>query len=140
MKMRLCSWVLLSAVLALQAAEVSPLHPRIYVRRDTADIGKALKVSELRDRLKDPAYAAWRSAAPARGAELEHALRYLEDASPGDLASVREYLTTRTFSYEKNNVGGFLAASQMATAFDWIYGGLTTEERSKAMANIVTTA
>ena len=42
------------------AAEVSPLHPRIFVRHDKAALGTGLTVSQLRARLKDPAYERWR--------------------------------------------------------------------------------
>ncbi|MFN7994483.1 MAG: heparinase II/III family protein [Bryobacteraceae bacterium] len=53
---------------------------------------------------------------------------------------MRDFLLTRTFSYEKNDVGGFLAGAEMATAFDWVYDGLSASDRAAAMANIVTTA
>ena len=124
------------------AAEVSPLHPRIFVRDDKAELGTGLTVSQLRGRLKDPAYAQWRGAVSARGAvaAVEQAARYLEDGNTTDLAVVREFLKTNTFSYEKHDVGGFLAGAEMATAFDWVYDGLSDADRRSAMANIVTTA
>lgn len=128
---------------ALQADEqVSPLHPRIYVCHDEARVGKGLTVSELRRRLKDPEYARWHRPAGGQGASamVERAARYLEDANPADLDAVRNFLLTHTFSYAKHDVGGFLAGAEMATAFDWIYAGLSLEDRAAAMANIVTTA
>ncbi len=120
--------------------DISALHPRIYVRHDSARVGKGIAVSQFRARLRDPAYARWRGAAPPAAAVMEHAARYLEDGNAGDLAAVSDFLSKRTFSYEKNDVGGFLAAAEMATAFDWVYDGLTSAERASAMANIITTA
>jgi Heparinase II/III-like protein len=124
------------------AAEVSPLHPRIFVRHDKAALGTGLTVSQLRARRKDPAYERWRGTVSGRGAvvAVERAARYLEDGNAADLAAVRDFLKTNTFSYEKHDVGGFLAGAEMATAFDWVYDGLTDEDRRSAMANIVTTA
>jgi len=124
-------------------AEVSTLHPRIYVRHDSATVGKGLTVSELRSRLNMPAYARWRRRTiPSKGTEamVERAARYLEDGNTDDLVAVRDYLKTHTFSYERNDVGGFLAGAEMATAFDWIYQELSAEDRTAIMANIVTTA
>ena len=124
------------------AGQVSALHPRIYVRHDSARTGKGLTVSQLRSRLSDPEYARWRNPAPGRGAAamMERAARYLEDGNAGDLEAVRQFLLTNTFSYQKNDVGGFLAGAEMAIAFDWIYAGLSQADRAAAMANIVTTA
>lgn len=136
--------VLLSALTALPADRlaVSKLHPRIYVRHDAARIGKGLTLTRFRARLNQSAYAPWRRAAPGSGSEaiMERAARFLETGNPDDLAAVRDFLRTRTFSYEKNDVGGFLAGAEMATAFDWVYAGLSSTERSAAMANVVTTA
>ena len=129
------------AATALPAA-VSTFHPRIYVRHNSARIGKGLTLAQLRARLRQPEYTRWRTQAPGRGAAamMERAARYLETGDPGDLAAVREFLGTQTFSYEKNDVGGFLAGAEMATAFDWVYAGLSASDRAAAMANIVTTA
>lgn len=123
-------------------AEVSALHPRIYVRNDSARVGAGLTTSQLRARLNDAAYARWRVPVTSNGAAaaVEHAARYLEEGSAAELAVVRDLLTTHTYSYEKNDVGGFLAGAEMAIAFDWVYPGLTAEQRVAAMANIVTTA
>jgi hypothetical protein len=124
-------------------AEVSALHPRIYVRSDAATVGKGPSVSELRRRLNAPGYARWRRRViPSKGSEsmVERAARYLEDENTADLDAVRDYLKTHTFSYEKNDVGGYLAGAEMATAFDWIYQGLSEADRAAIMANIVTTA
>jgi hypothetical protein len=132
--------LLLFAVTA--KAEVSALHPRIYVRNDEARIGKGLTVSQLRMRLGNPAYAPFRlplkAGSVAGTAEL--AARYLEEGSASDLAAVRDFLAAHTFSYEKNDVGGFLAAAEMAIAFDWVYAGLSPEGRNAALSNIVVTA
>src|ERR1035438_2803226 len=121
---------------------VSAFHPRIFVRHDSAVGGKGLTVTELRTRTKGPAYARWKGPAddPDSSAIVERAARYLEDGNTADLNAVRDFLLTHTFSYEKNDVGGFLAGAEMATAFDWVYSGLSATERSAAMANIVTTA
>jgi hypothetical protein len=134
--------VLVMAALPAGRAAVSTLHPRIYVRNDAARIGNGLTLTQFRARLQQPAYARWRNAAPGRGSEgiVELAARYLETGDAADLAAVRDFLLTRTFSYEKNDVGGFLAGAEMATAFDWVYGGLSVSERAAAMANIITTA
>ncbi len=135
-------FILLIALAASARAEISALHPRIYVRNDAARVGKGLTVGQLRARFPDAAYARFRRPVTTRGAAgtLEVAARYLEEGRAEDLAAVRDFLTSRTFSYEKNDVGGFLAGAEMATAFDWVYDGLTTAERAAAMANIVTTA
>jgi hypothetical protein len=136
-------WLVTSGlVLPPAAAQVSALHPRIYVRHDSAQIGKGLTVSELRSRLGGAEYARWRQAASGRGAAamMERAARYLEDGNASDLDAVRQFLLSNTFSYQKNDVGGFLAGAEMATALDWIYAGLSPAERVAVMANIVTTA
>jgi hypothetical protein len=131
------------ALLAIPpAAAVSPLHPRIFVRHDAAVVGRGLRLYALRDRLGDPAYAAWRRGPSGKGATaiLERAARYLEDGSAAQLEAVRTFLLSNTFSYARHDVGGFLAGAEMATAFDWIYTGLSDADRAAAMANIVTTA
>ncbi|MGE5644552.1 MAG: heparinase II/III family protein [Acidobacteriota bacterium] len=136
--------ILALALAALPAAHaaVSTLHPRIYVRNDAARVGRGLTLAQFRARLHQPEYARWRSGEPTGGAAgiVERAARYLESGDARDLAAVRDFLLTRTFSYEKHDVGGFLAGAEMATAFDWVYAGLTASERSAAAANIVTTA
>jgi hypothetical protein len=139
--MKVCLLVVALAVLPA-CASVSPLHPRIYVRDDHATIGAGLTVSQLRARLSNPSYSTWRAPLTRNGASaaVERAARYLEQSSPADLAAVAELLTTRTFSYEKNDVSGFLAGAEMAIAFDWVYHALTPEQRAAALANIVTTA
>jgi hypothetical protein len=124
------------------AADVSALHPRIYVRHDDAKLGIGITVSQLRERSRSPVLARWRREVPARGvaAIVERAARYLEDGNPEDLAAVREFLSTHTFSYAKHDVGGYLAGGEMATAYDWVHHGLSESERAAIMANIVTTA
>ncbi|MBI4873114.1 MAG: heparinase II/III family protein [Acidobacteria bacterium] len=136
-----------AAILALTfavsaAGEVSALHPRIYVRADGARVGQGLTVSQFRARWKNPAYARFRVPVSARGAAgaAELAARYLEEGRAGDLAAVRDFLASHTYSYEKNDVGGFLAAAEMAIAFDWVHAGLAPAERAAAMANIAATA
>ncbi len=133
----LCLWPVLAA-----AADVSILHPRIYVRHDNAKIGDGITVSQLRERSRNPAFARWRRETTTRGVAgiVERAARYLEDENPTDLAAVREFLSTNTFSYEKHDVGGYLAGGEMATAYDWVHHGLSESERAAIMANIVTTA
>jgi len=128
-------------LLALAIAAVSTLHPRIYVRHDAATVGRGITVTELRARLADPAFARWRAPGNFSGAAgaMERAARYLETGDAADLASVREFLLTHTFSYARNDVGGFLAGAEMAGAFDWVYAGLDARDRAAAMANIVTT-
>ncbi len=121
---------------------VSAFHPRIFVRHDSAVVGKALTVTELRARAMSPAYARWNGPADASdsSAIVERAASYLEGGKAADLNAVRDFLLTHTFSYEKNDVDGFLAGAEMATAFDWVYDGLSVDERAAAMANIVATA
>jgi hypothetical protein len=128
-------------LLALALITVSAVHPRVYVRADSATIGKAITVSELKARAKDPAYARWRTGEKFEGLRgvVERAARYLEEADPADLAAVAEHLKTHTYSYEKNDVGGFLAGAEMALAFDWVHHGLTAADRAAAMEKIVTT-
>src|ERR1019366_7515209 len=128
MRMRACILLLLS----LQAAPCwAGLHPRIFVRHDAATTGKGPTVSQFRARLKDPAYARWRAAVNRQGssATLERAARYLETGDPAELQAVRDFLTSHTFSYAKQYVGGFLAGAEMATAFDWTYDGLSVADR-----------
>jgi len=121
---------------------ISTLHPRIFVRNDAARQGQGPTVTELRRRAADPRYGRWQG--PVGGddtsAIVERAARYLEVGSTEDLHAVRDFLLTHTFSYERNDVGGFLAGAEMATAFDWVYGGLSPNERTAAMANILATA
>lgn len=133
--------LLIAAVLPAGAA-VSTLHPRIYVRNDASRTGAGLTLAQLRARMQDAAYARWRGPVGTRGpaAAVEHAARYLETGDGAELAEVRSLLTTQTYSYQKNDVGGFLAGAEMAIALDWVYDGLTQEERRAAMANIVATA
>lgn len=138
--------LLVSSAAALQdptvRMEVSTRHPRVFFRHDDAKLGLGLNVSELRLRAGSPAYARWRRAASTRGPAgiVERAARYLEGRSPADLDTVRGFLLTRTFSYAKDDVSGFLAGAEMAMAFDWVYDGLSAAERTQAMSNIVTTA
>jgi hypothetical protein len=112
------------------------------VRHDSAVVGKGPTVTEMRARKLNPAYARWRGRADSddSSAIVERAARYLEEGNAADLSAVRDFLLTHTFSYEKNDVGGFLAGAEMATAFDWVYRGLSATERAAAMANIVATA
>jgi hypothetical protein len=121
---------------------ISTLHPRVFVRNDAARQGQGPTVTEIRRRAVDPTYARWHGRADRNdsSAIVERAARYLENGSVEDLRAVREFLLTHTFSYEKNDVGGFLAGAEMATAFDWVYDGLSAGERTTAMANITTTA
>ncbi|MCC7496599.1 MAG: heparinase II/III family protein [Bryobacterales bacterium] len=134
--------LLLSALLwhTLPAA-VSPLHPRIYVRNDNATIGKAITVRQLRMRAADPAFERWRRPVKLNNASaaVEIAARYLEQGQPADLAAVRDFLLSRSYSFERNDVGGLMAGGEMMTAYDWIYNGLTPEERSTLAGNLVKT-
>ena len=137
-----------TAVVLLLAAggpvrgEVSGLHPRIYARADGSPVGKGPTVSVLRARRSDPAYARWlgSSGSSNAAAMVERASRYLESSDASDLAAVREFLRTRTYSYEKNDVSGFLAGAEMAIAYDWTWSGLSRADRAAALANIVATA
>lgn len=121
---------------------VSTLHPRVFVRHDQAVIGKGPRVHELRERASDPAYSAWRE--PVVGSDaagnLERAARYLESGEAKELRAVREFLRTHTFSFEKHDVGSFLAGAEMCAAFDWVYGALSPDERTQIMRNLVLTA
>ena len=121
---------------------ISTFHPRIFVRNDAARVGQGPTVTEIRRRATDPRYERWRGRPEAKDSEavVARAERYLETGDGAELRTVRDFLATRTFSYEKNDVGGFLAGAEMATAFDWVYDGLTGEERAAAMAHIVATA
>jgi len=121
---------------------ISTLHPRIFVRNDGARQGQGPTVTEIRRRALDASYGRWHGRADANdsSAIVERAARYLETGSAEDLHAVRDFVLTHTFSYEKNDVGGFLAGAEMATAFDWVYGGLAPVERTAAMANITATA
>ncbi len=135
-------YLLLAALLsqALPAA-VSPLHPRIYVRNDDATIGKGISVRQLKARAKDPAFERWRRPVKLNNASaaMEVAARYLEEGNHSDLAAVRDFLLSRTYSLEKNDVGGLLAGAEMMTAFDWIYNGLSPEERTTLAGNLIKT-
>ena len=138
--------LLASSVVAWQdrgaSVEVSPYHPRIFVRHDEAPLGRGLTVTNLRQRAGNPAYARWRRSGSLAGSAgiVEQAARYLEARSPADLNAVRQFLMTRTFSQAADDVSGLLAGAEMATAFDWVYDELSGAERSQAMSNIVTTA
>jgi hypothetical protein len=121
---------------------VSALHPRVFVRNDKARIGKGVTVELLRQRLHNPAYATWRREVTNESPStvVEKAARYLEEGKAADFEVVRRFLLTHTYSYAKHDVEGFLAGAEMATAFDWIYSGLSITDRAAVMANIVTTA
>ncbi len=121
---------------------ISTLHPRIFVRNDAARQGQGPTVTEMRRRAADPSYGRWQGRVEKddSSAIVERAARYLESGGQDDLHAVRDFLLTHAFSYEKNDVGGFLAGAEMATAFDWVYAGLSPGERAAAMANITTTA
>ena len=118
------------------------MHPRIYVRNDAARVGTGLTVAQLRTRAASEAYSRRRTpvAGQSAAAMVERAARYLESGDASDLAAVRDFLTSHTYSYEKNDVGGFLAGAEMAIAFDWVYAGLDAASRTAAMSNIVATA
>ena len=133
--------LLLGLVLAVCAqGAVSQLHPRIYVRNDKAEIGHGLRVSELRARANGP-WARWRRPVTLNNAAaaMEIAARYLEEGKAEDLKAVRDYLVAHTYSLEKNDVGGLLAGAEMMTAYDWIYNGLTPEDRALLAANLLKT-
>jgi hypothetical protein len=144
MALRLFAFVALLVSIPLSGEEfrVSTLRPRIYVRHDAAGLGKGVTVSGIRSRLVKPEYSNWRRPVSGRGpaAILERAMRYVEDGNQSDLAQVRDFLRSNTFSYEKHDVSGFMAGAEMAAAFDWIYEGLSTEERAAIRQNLVTTA
>jgi hypothetical protein len=125
-----------------QSIPVSTLHPRIYVRHDDARLGRGLTVSQLRRRVQDPAYAAWRRGVSGESpaVAVERANRFLEEGNREDLEAVRGILLRHTYSYAQHDVEGFLAGAEMATALDWIYQGLSENERQTALKNIVTTA
>ncbi|MCX6622144.1 MAG: hypothetical protein NTY38_13970, partial [Acidobacteria bacterium] len=125
----------------LASGAVSPLHPRIYVRNDAATIGKAIPVHELRNRAHNPAFQRWRRPVQLNNAAaaMEIAARYLEDGNQSDLIAVRDFLLSRTYSLEKNDVGGLLAGAEMMTAYDWIYNGLSPEERLTLARNLINT-
>lgn len=146
-----CLTIFLSRLDRPQAAElpeVSSLHPRIFVRHDEASVGRGLTVGQLRQRLSDSAYQRWRGRVaqkdlvgkPGLSETVEFAARYLEEGDKDDLEAVRHYLVANTFSYAKHDVTGFLAGAEMATAFDWVYDGLSPSDRAAIMSNIVTTA
>ncbi len=122
--------------------KISKLHPRIFIRNDQARIGIGTKEKELRSRLTIPYFARWRQPIRLGGAAggVEMASRYLEEGKKEDLESVRNWLATHTYSYQKDDVGGFLAGAEMAAAYDWIHSGLSPAERLPLLANIVTTA
>lgn len=128
-------------LLALLLVTISTVHPRVYVRADSATVGNGITVSELRSRAKAAGYARWRREEKSEGLRgiVERAARYMEEGKTGDLAAVAEHLKSHTYSYEKNDVGGFLAGAEMATAFDWVYNGLTAEDRLAAMEKIAIT-
>src|ERR1017187_10862263 len=73
---------------------ISTFHPRIFVRHDSAVVGKALTVTELRARAMSPAYTRWKGPAdaPDSSAIVERAARYLEDGNATDLNAVRDFL------------------------------------------------
>ena len=133
----------LLAGIALPGAEikVSSLHPRVFVRHNQAKLGKGVTVAEARNRLRQPDYGRWRRPVTGRGpaAMLERAMRYLEEGDASDLNAVRDFLRSNTFSYERHDVSGFMAGAETAAAFDWIYAGLSGEDRSAILANLVTT-
>jgi hypothetical protein len=138
----LAAAVLAGIALPGAGIQVSTLRPRVFVRHDKAKLGKGVTVAEARGRLRQPDYARWRRPVTGRGAAamLERAMRYLEEGNAADLGEVRDFLRSNTFSYERHDVSGFMAGAETAAAFDWIYSGLSEEDRSTILANLVTTA
>lgn len=122
-------------------AAVSPLHPRIFVRNDQSAIGKAISVHQFQARAHNPAWQRWRRPIQLNNAAaaVEFAGRYLEDGNQSDLSAVRDFLFSHTYSLEKNDVGGLLAGAEMMTAFDWIYNGLSPEDRVTLSRNLINT-
>jgi len=118
--------------------QISGLHPRAFVRHDSATIGTGLTVSEFRARAADPAYSAW-SDLTGGGTDWEGILtiaaRYLMYGNSSDLNTVKNWLIAQS-----SVSGGIITKTRqpgnMALAFDWIYDGLTASERSTIMANI----
>ncbi len=122
--------------------EVSPIHPRIYVRGDGASVGRGLTVSQLRARFKDPSYERWIRTVTGQnlGTTVERAARYLETGSGPELEAVRTFLLSHTYSQKQHDVGGLLAGAEMAMALDWVSQGVKEPERTAILSNIVTTA
>ena len=146
-------WLVLASVLLFQNVEasvqlqklrfrVSPLHPRIYIRHDQARLGRGLTVGQLRLRAQEPADAELRGriTGESPAAAVEKASRFLEEGRNDDLDAVRRILLQHTYSYARDDVEGFLAGAEMATALDWVYQGLSEAERQTALKNIVATA
>ncbi len=122
--------------------QISSLHPRIFVRADSATIGAGLKVSEFRDRGSDPAYSAW---SDLSGGEanwegiLTTAARYLMLGGASDLQTVRNWLVGQTTA-GGGTVTELRQPGNMAAAFDWCYAGLSAADRTTIMNNIKTWA
>jgi len=118
--------------------QISSLHPRAFVRHDSATVGTGLTVSEFRARAGDPAYSAW-SDLSGGGTDWEGILtiaaKYLMYGNASDLITVKNWLISQS-----SVSGGIITQTRqpgnMALAFDWIYDGLTPSERSTIMANI----
>ena len=131
-----------SATAGQHLPRVSVFHPRVFLKNDKARIGKGLTAEQLRLRVEDPQYTFWRRGTNDEGPSgaVERAADYLENGQSADFDAVRRFLLTHTYSYATHDVGGFLAGAEMATAFDWIYRGLSEADRLLVMANIVKTA
>jgi len=95
-------------------------------------------VAEFQARASDPAYSAWSNLSggdPNWEGILTVAARYLMYGNASDLTTVRNWLVSQT------SVGGGMVTTlrqpgNMALAFDWVYAGLSSGDRSTIMANI----
>jgi hypothetical protein len=146
---RLKQWLSLAVMICASSPlagmplpKISTLHPRIFLRNDQARIGIGLKLKEFQTRFIQKEMVRWRQPVRLEGiaSAVEIAARYLEEGKKDDLFAVRDFLATHTYSYQKDDVGGFLAGAEMAVAYDWIYQGLSPEERVSILANIEKTA
>ncbi len=119
-------------------SQISTLHPRAFVRNDSATVGTGLTVSQFRARASDPAYSAW-SNLTGGGTDWEGILtiaaKYLMYQNASDLQTVRDWLVAQS-SVSGGTVTRLRQPGNMALAFDWIYGGLSSADRSTIMSNI----
>lgn len=111
--------------------QISRLRPRLFIRADEAELGKGLKLSELRAKAKDPAYKAWIQFDNGRsGGNMSTAMKYLLTGEKEYAMAVGEHLENINISYQEHTSAA-AAVYHSAIAFDWVRDALPDEMAKK---------
>jgi hypothetical protein len=108
------------------ASSISSARPRLFVRADEAITGRGLTLSELRSRIKDPAYQDWFQAglkADSRGDMPAMAMQYLLTGDKTYALAVGDYLSRTPLNFGEHTSSA-AAVYHSAIAFDWVRDAL----------------